>query len=116
MLKTESGNLYENVLKKSKAWGTTNQIMYVVGATQSSFLQNVRIIVPEHFLLIPGVGAQGGDLEEVTRCGINDFVGLLVNVSRSILYASDTVDFDNAARKKALEIKSEMEVLLDKYY
>jgi len=116
MLKTENGEMYEEVLRKSKAWGTTDQIMYVVGATQTSFLQNVRIIVPEHFLLIPGVGAQGGNLEEVTRYGINDSVGLLVNVSRSIIYASDAMDFDNAARKKALEIKSEMEILLDKYH
>jgi orotidine-5'-phosphate decarboxylase len=116
MLKTETGNLYETVLAKSKNWGTTNQIMYVVGATKSSFLQTVRKIVPEHFLLIPGVGAQGGNLGEVTRHGINDSIGLLVNVSRSIIYASDTVDFDNAARKKAFEIKSEMEILLDKYY
>ena len=116
MLKTESGVLYEDVLRKSKTWGSSDQIMYVVGATKSSFLTSIRKIVPENFLLIPGVGVQGGNLEDVTKFGINKSVGLIVNASRSIIYASDTPDFDKAARNKAWEIKSEMKVLLDKYY
>jgi orotidine-5'-phosphate decarboxylase len=116
LLKTEKGNLYEAVLEKSKTWGTENQIMYVLGATKSLYFRNVRKIVPDHFLLVPGIGAQGGNLEEVTKYGINDSVGLLVNVSRSIIYASDTRYFDKDAGRKAHEIKSEMEVFLNKYY
>jgi orotidine-5'-phosphate decarboxylase len=116
MLKTENGFLYEEVLRKSNTWGNTDQIMYVVGATQSSYLKNVREIVPDNFLLIPGVGTQGGNLEEVTKFGINKSVGLLVNASRSIIYASNDSDFDKAAQKRASEIKSEMTTLLDKYY
>ena len=116
MLKTGNGFLYEEVLRKSSLWGDTDQVMYVVGATKSSSFAGIREIIPEHFLLIPGVGAQGGDLEEVTKYGINKSVGLIINVSRSIIYASNTADFDKAAREKALEIQSEMKLLLDKYY
>ena len=116
MLNTGNGFLYEEVLRKSSSWGSPDQVMYVVGATKSSSLAGIRKIVPEHFLLIPGVGAQGGDLKGVTRYGMNKSVGLIVNVSRSIIYASNTAEFDTAARKKALEIQSEMKILLDKYY
>jgi orotidine-5'-phosphate decarboxylase len=90
--------------------------MYVVGATKAYSLASIRKIVPDNFLLIPGVGAQGGNLEEVTQFGINKTVGLIVNASRSIIYASDGMDFDQAARLKSLEIQSEMEALMDKYY
>ena len=115
-LKTERGYLYEEVLDISSAWGNSDQIMYVVGATKASSLTNIRKIVPDNFLLIPGVGAQGGNLDEVTRFGINKTVGLIVNASRSIIYASDGADFDQAARRKSLEIQSEMQALMDKYY
>ncbi len=115
-LKTERGYVYEEVLDISCAWGNSDQIMYVVGATKASSLTSIRKIVPDSFLLIPGVGAQGGNLDEVTRFGINKTVGLIVNASRSIIYASDGADFDQAARSKSLEIQSEMEALLDKYY
>jgi orotidine-5'-phosphate decarboxylase len=115
-LKTERRYLYEEVLEKSSEWGNSEQIMYVVGATKASSLTSIRKIVPDNFLLIPGVGAQGGNLEEVTQFGINKTVGLIVNASRSIIYASDGMDFDQAARLKSLEIQSEMEALMDKYY
>lgn len=116
MLETSSGLVYEEVLRKSSKWGSTDQIMYVVGATQSHSLSDIRGIVKDHFLLIPGVGAQGGSLEEVTKYGINDTVGLIVNASRSIIYASLGRDFDKAAKDSALKIQSEMGRLLDRYY
>ena len=116
MLNTDKGLLYEEVIRRSSSWGSTDQIMYVVGATRSSALTGIRKIIPESFLLIPGVGAQGGDLEEVTKFGINKSVGLIVNVSRSIIYASDDMNFDQAARKKARQIQSDMRIFLDKYY
>jgi orotidine-5'-phosphate decarboxylase len=116
VLKTEGGYLYEEVLERSSKWGDSDQIMYVVGATKASSLTAIRKIVPENFLLIPGVGAQGGNLEEVARYGINKSVGLIVNASRSIIYASGGMDFDRAARNKSLEMQSEMGVLMDDLY
>ena len=116
VLKTDRGFLYEEVLDRSSKWGGSDQIMYVVGATKASSLSNIRKIIPDNFLLIPGVGAQGGSLEEVTKFGINKSVGLIVNASRSIIYASGGVDFDQAAREKSLEMQSEMGVLMDKFY
>lgn len=115
-LKTERGFVYEEVLDISSKWGNSDQIMYVVGATKASSLTSIRKIVPDNFLLIPGIGAQGGNLEDVTRFGINKNVGLIVNASRSIIYASDGADFDQAARGKTLEIQVEMSALMDKYY
>ena len=85
--------LYESVLKTSQTWGTTNNIMYVVGATKAENLKEIRDIVPEHFLLVPGVGAQGGSLQEVAQYGMNEQCGLLVNSSRAIIYASNDEDF-----------------------
>jgi orotidine-5'-phosphate decarboxylase len=116
LLKTENGFLYEEVLRKSNLWGSPDQIMYVVGATKSSYISDVREIVSDNFLLIPGIGAQGGDLAAVTRLGINKTVGLIVNASRSILFASNESDFDKEARKQARKIQSEMKIFLDKYY
>ncbi len=116
VLKTDRGYLYEEVLERSSKWGGSDQIMYVVGATKASSLTAIRKIVPENFLLIPGVGAQGGSLEEVTQYGINKSVGLIVNASRSIIYASGSMDFDNAARDKCLEMQSEMGALMDNFY
>jgi orotidine-5'-phosphate decarboxylase len=86
--------------------------MYVVGATQADKIREIREIVPDHFLLVPGIGAQGGSLEEVTRYGMNDQCGLLVNASRSIIYASDGPDFAERARDEALNLQVDMEELL----
>lgn len=105
--------LYETVLEKSSRWGTTDQIMYVVGATKAEALKDIRKIVPDHFLLVPGVGAQGGSLAEVARYGMNSQCGLLVNSSRGIIYASSGEDFAEQARTKAKAMQVEMEGLLD---
>lgn len=116
LLPTPDHELYKEVINRSRHWAGPEQMMYVVGATQASHLREIRELIPDHFLLIPGVGAQGGDLEEVVRNGINQSVGLIVNASRAILYASQEMDFHRAARKKSLEIQEEMEKLLDKYF
>ena len=107
--------LFELVLNKSLSWGNRENMMYVVGATKAEMLVEIRKIVPEHFLLIPGVGAQGGSLEEVTKFGINKHCGLLVNNSRNIIYADATNIFAKVAGEKAHEMQKEMEVLLQKY-
>jgi len=104
--------LYESVLKTSQTWGTTNNIMYVVGATKAENLKEIREIVPEHFLLVPGVGAQGGSLQEVAQYGMNEQCGLLVNSSRAIIYASNGEDFAKEARVQAEIVQVEMEELL----
>ena len=99
--------LYEKVLKVSKLWGSINNTMYVVGATKAESLSNIRKIIPDHFLLVPGVGAQGGSLEEVVKYGINNDIGLLVNSSRGIIYAGQE-DFDALATEKAMSIQKAM--------
>ncbi|MCL3779705.1 orotidine-5'-phosphate decarboxylase [Prolixibacteraceae bacterium JC049] len=109
----ESGQLlFESVLKTSQNWGDTNNMMYVVGATKAEKLTEVRELVPEHFLLVPGVGAQGGSLQEVAKYGMNDKCGLLVNSSRGIIYAGNDEDFAKQARIAANEVQLEMEELL----
>jgi orotidine-5'-phosphate decarboxylase len=104
--------LFETVLKKSLRWGNSSNMMYVVGATQASLLLKVREIVPDHFLLIPGVGAQGGDLDEVVKYGFNKRCGLIVNSSRAIIHADATQGFAEAARNKALEMQRHMQHIL----
>ncbi len=104
--------LFESVLKTSKAWGTTDNLMYVVGATKAEKLEEIRTIVPDHFLLVPGVGAQGGSLQEVAKYGMNNQCGLLVNSSRAIIYASNGEDFAAKARQEAENVQLEMEELL----
>lgn len=104
--------LYEKVLKTSAAWGSSENTMYVVGATQAAELKNVRKIVPNHFLLVPGVGAQGGKLEDVYKYGANDDCGLLVNSSRGIIYASSGEDFADAAAAEAQKLQQQMKTLL----
>ena len=104
--------LFEKVLKTSLDWGTDENMMYVVGATKAEMLTDIRAIVPEHFLLVPGVGAQGGSLEEVARYGLNGTCGLLVNSSRQIMYASSEPDFALAARREAEKVQTEMEFIL----
>lgn len=101
--------LYEEVLRRSLAWGNDENMMYVVGATKAEKLQEIRTIIPGHFLLVPGIGAQGGSLEEVCHYGMNDQCGLLVNSSRGIIYASAEEDFAEAARNEALNLQIEME-------
>jgi orotidine-5'-phosphate decarboxylase len=109
----KSGDLlFESVLKTSQNWGTTDNIMYVVGATKAEKLEEIREIVPNHFLLVPGVGAQGGSLQEVAKYGMNDQCGLLVNSSRAIIYAGDGEDFAEKARLEAENVQVEMEELL----
>jgi orotidine-5'-phosphate decarboxylase len=100
--------LFEKVLKKSQEWSTDEQMMYVVGATQAKMLEEIRKIVPNHFLLVPGVGAQGGSLEEVARYGMNSQCGLLVNSSRQIIYADSTENFAEAAGEEARKLQEEM--------
>lgn len=109
------GKLYEQVLEVSQQWGSNEQIMYVVGATRADHLANIRKIVPDHFLLVPGVGAQGGNLEEVSRFGMNKNCGLLVNSTRGIIYAGTGTDFAGAARKSAEEIRNQMSDYLEKF-
>ena len=111
---TNGKQMFESVLEASKQWGSTDQLMYVVGATKAEALSEIRKIIPDHFLLVPGVGAQGGSLEEVARYGMNDHCGLLVNSSRGIIYASSGNDFQDMAKMKAQEIQQEMELLLKK--
>lgn len=114
--KDENGErLFEKVLKVSKEWATEDQIMYVVGATQGKLFEDVRKIVPDHFLLVPGVGAQGGSLEEVCQYGMNKSCGLLVNSSRGIIYADNSEDFALSAGKEARKIQLEMKALLEIY-
>ncbi|MFV0365605.1 MAG: orotidine-5'-phosphate decarboxylase [Mangrovibacterium sp.] len=109
----ETGDqLFETVLKTSQTWGTEDNLMYVVGATKAENLEGIREIVPNHFLLVPGVGAQGGSLEEVAKYGMNDQCGLLVNSSRGIIYASTEEDFAEVARQEAMNVQVDMEELL----
>lgn len=114
-LESKEGLVYEQVLKTSQTWAGADRMMYVVGATQAKDLANIRTIVPDHFLLVPGVGAQGGNLEEVSRYGMNKSCGLLVNASRSIIYAGNGLDFAEKAREEAQVLQKEMAVYLDKY-
>lgn len=111
-LRSDAGLLFESVLKTSQKWGTPDNMMYVAGATRAQKLEEVRELVPDHFLLVPGVGAQGGSLQEVARYGMNAQCGLLVNSSRAIIYASDGADFAQKARDAATDVQLEMEELL----
>lgn len=106
------GKLYEKVMRKCMEWGSPEQLMFVVGATKAEHLTHIREIAPENFLLVPGVGAQGGNLADVAKYGMNKSCGLLVNASRSILYASGGEDFAVKAREEALKMQQEMDVLL----
>ena len=112
-IESKNGYLFEEVLMKTKEWGTIDNTMFVVGATKTDLMKRVRKIVPEHFLLVPGVGAQGGSLQEVAKNGMTARCGLLVNSSRGIIYASKGEDFADAARAAALELQQEMASLLD---
>ena len=104
--------LYQEVIERSSTWATSDQMMYVVGATKPEALMEIRKLIPEHFLLIPGVGAQGGNLQEISAAGFNKNCGLLVNSSRGIIYASSGRDFAEAAASEAKRLQTEMAVLL----
>jgi len=104
--------LFEKVIKTSKEWGTTDSLMYVVGATKAEMLGDIRNIIPDHFLLVPGVGAQGGSLREVAENGMNSQCGLLVNSSRGIIYAANDETFAEKAGEAAKEVQKEMAELL----
>jgi orotidine-5'-phosphate decarboxylase len=113
--KTSGHKLYEEVLLRAQTWGNPDQLMFVVGATQSDKIAAIRKLAPDHFFLVPGVGAQGGDLELVSKYGLNRQCGLLVNSARAIIYASSGKDFAIAAEKEAQKTQQEMKVLLDRY-
>ena len=108
----EGERLYERVLRKSQEWGNDRNMMYVVGATKADMLEGIRKIVPEHFLLVPGVGAQGGSLEEVAKYGMNNHCGLIVNSSRGIIFADKTENFARRAGEEARKLQADMERLL----
>jgi orotidine-5'-phosphate decarboxylase len=107
--------LFERVLSVSQKWGTINNMMYVVGATRAEMLKDIRKLVPDHFLLVPGVGAQGGSLHDVVYYGMNSKCGLLVNSSRGIIFSDSTENFDKVAGEKAKEMQTEMEKYLSEY-
>lgn len=114
--KTVDGKeLYKQVLETSKTWQNAENLMYVVGATKAEYLADIRKIIPESFLLVPGVGAQGGNLQEVCKYGMNAHIGLLINSSRGIIYASDQDDFAQAAANKAKALQEQMEIALNSY-
>lgn len=107
--------LYELVMKTAMQWGTDENMMFVVGATNEEDFEHIRSFCPNHFLLVPGVGAQGGDLEKLSQYGLNRDIGLLVNSTRGIIYASNGKDFAERAREEALAINEQMKSLIEKY-
>jgi orotidine-5'-phosphate decarboxylase len=109
-------NLYKKVLKKAQKWGTADNLMFVIGATQAEYFKEIRKIAPDNFYLVPGVGAQGGDLAAVSKYGMNDHCGLLVNSSREIIYAGNGLDFAEKAREKALLVQQEMAAIIEKRF
>lgn len=112
VLETSGKELYKQVLETSKSWKNSENLMYVVGATKAEYFAEIRKIVPDSFLLVPGVGAQGGNLQDVCKYGMNDTVGLLINSSRGIIYASNQENFAQKAREEALKLQQEMEEIL----
>ena len=114
MLEVNEHKLYAEVIKKALSWGNNENTMFVIGATQGEEIKAIRNLAPDHFFLVPGVGAQGGSLEEVFNFGANKDVGLLVNSSRAILYAQDDINFAEGAKKEALKIKTEMALYLQR--
>ncbi|MGB1308869.1 MAG: orotidine-5'-phosphate decarboxylase [Oceanihabitans sp.] len=105
--------LYKQVLETSKSWKNAKNLMYVVGATKAEYFAEIRKIIPDNFLLVPGVGAQGGNLQDVCKYGMSKNVGLLINSSRGIIYASNQKDFAEAAASKAIELQKQMETILN---
>lgn len=115
-LETRGGRyVYEEVIFASQRWASPNRMMYVVGATKADKIGTIRALAPEHFFLVPGIGAQGGNLEDVSKAGMNEQCGLLVNSARAIIYASSGEDFADASRKAAANVQDEMSKFLQKY-
>jgi orotidine-5'-phosphate decarboxylase len=115
-LETRGGRyVYEEVIFASQRWASPNRMMYVVGATKADKIGTIRTLAPDHFFLVPGIGAQGGNLEEVSKAGMNEQCGLLVNSARAIIYASSGEDFAEASRKAAASVQGEMSKCLQKY-
>jgi orotidine-5'-phosphate decarboxylase len=110
--KATGKRIFEEVIEKSSAWGDIDNTMYVVGATRAELFNDIRKFAPNHFLLVPGVGEQGGSLQDVARYGMNTKCGLLVNSSRGIIYADNTEKFAESARKKASQLQKEMQQIL----
>jgi orotidine-5'-phosphate decarboxylase len=116
LLKTSTGNLlYEDVILHSQKWGSADNMMYVVGATHPDKMEGIRKLAPDHFFLVPGIGAQGGSLEEISKTGLNKECGLLVNSARAIIYASADKDFASEARREAMKAQVEMKALLNRF-
>ena len=111
--KTDYEVLYKNVIKTSSSWENNENLMYVVGATKADYFKEIRTLVPNNFLLVPGIGAQGGNLHDVCKYGINQNIGLLINSSRGIIYASDQQDFAKAAAKEAYHLQQQMQTILN---
>ena len=116
LLKFDSGKLlYEEVILRSQKWATADNMMYVVGATHPDKMEGIRKLAPDHFFLVPGIGAQGGSLEEISKTGMNKECGLIVNSARAIIYASADKDFASEARREAMKVQVEMKALLNRF-
>lgn len=114
-LNTDGKELYKQVLETSKTWKNSENLMYVAGATKAEYFTEIRKIIPDSFILVPGIGAQGGSLSEVCKYGMNDNVGLLIASSRAIIYASNGADFAERAREEAFKVQQEMKTILTNY-
>lgn len=115
-LKVDSEEVYKKVLQKSLTWKNSNNLMFVVGATKATYFESIRKIIPNHFLLVPGVGAQGGNLQDVCKYGLNEDVGLLINSSRGIIYAGNQEDFAQKAQEQAQILQEQMkDIILEKF-
>jgi len=116
LLQTREGKfVYEEVIFASQLWATADQMMYVVGATHEEKIGAIRMLAPQHFFLVPGVGAQGGNMEHISKVGMNEQCGLIVNSARAIIYASSKEDFAVAARNESKKLQQSMSSLLDEY-
>ncbi|MEI9918067.1 MAG: orotidine-5'-phosphate decarboxylase [Bacteroidota bacterium] len=116
LLRSDTGNLlYEDVILRSQKWATADNMMYVVGATHPDKMEGIRKLAPNHFFLVPGIGAQGGSLEDISRTGLNKECGLIVNSARAIIYASGDHDFASEARREAMKVQVEMRALLNRF-
>jgi orotidine-5'-phosphate decarboxylase len=116
LLRSDTGNLiYEDVILRSQKWSTPDNMMYVVGATRADRMEGIRNLAPAHFFLVPGIGAQGGSLEDISKAGLNKECGLIVNSARAIIYASADQDFAAEARREAMKVQVEMKALLNRF-
>jgi orotidine-5'-phosphate decarboxylase len=116
LLRSDTGNLlYEDVILRSQKWSTPDNMMYVVGATRADKMEGIRKLAPDHFFLVPGIGAQGGSLEDISKAGLNKECGLIVNSARAIIYASPDKDFASEARREAMKVQVEMKAILNRF-